>query len=218
MKSVLEFLNDLKSDNDRGWFAGHKGRYEEARERGLDFAAKLIPGLAAMDAFLGTPEAADCLFRIYRDVRFSGDKSPYKTHFGIYLSRGGRKSIYAGYYLHIEPGSSMLAGGIYQPSSEILKKIRTEVYFDAAAFRKILASPAFVKYFHTLDEDRLSRPPRDFPPDFPDIELLKYKSYTVLHLVPDKKVVSGQFHAYSLDVFREMVPFNNYLNRAVTGT
>jgi uncharacterized protein (TIGR02453 family) len=218
MKQVIGFLHDLRNNNDRGWFARHKDRYEEARARVLDFAGKLIPGLAAMDPFLGVPESADCLFRIYRDVRFSGDKSPYKTHFGVYMSKGGRKSIYAGYYLHIEPGSSMLAGGIYQPSPEILKKIRTEVYFDAASFKKILASPAFVKYFHALDEDRLSRPPKDFPPDFPDIELLKYRSYTILHLVPDKKAVSGQFHAYCLEVFREMVPFNNFLNRAIIGT
>jgi uncharacterized protein (TIGR02453 family) len=215
MKSVLEFLKGLKENNTREWFEANRKGYEGAKAEFEGMVNGLIPAIYGFDPEIGTLTARDCVFRIYRDVRFSKDKSPYKTNMGAYICKGGRKGMYAGYYVHIEPGGSMLAGGLYMPPAEVLKKARQEVYYHAEAFKGILNDGGFKKTFRVMEEDKLSRPPKDFPADFEDIDLLKYKSYTVMHGMTDETVTEKNFLDYMVKVFKVMQPFNGFLNRGM---
>jgi uncharacterized protein (TIGR02453 family) len=215
MKTVLEFLKGLKENNTREWFEAKRKDYETAKTEFENLLNGLIPDIYSFDPEIGVLTAKDCVFRIYRDVRFSKNKSPYKTNMGGFICKGGRKGPFAGYYVHIEPGNSMLAGGIYMPPPEVLKKARQEIYFNAEEFKGILNGKDFKKTFKVMEDDKLSRPPKDFPADFKDIDLLKYKSYTVLHALDDKTVLSEGFEEYALKVFKVMEPFNRFLNRGL---
>jgi uncharacterized protein (TIGR02453 family) len=215
MKKVMEFLGDMRENNNREWFEANKGRYEEAKGEFEVLMNRVIASVYRFDPTIGNLRAKDCVFRIYRDVRFSKDKLPYKTNMGGFVSRGGRKGLYAGYYVHAEPGGSMLAGGIYMPPADVLKKVRQEVYFHADEFKGILNDAAFKKTFRMMEEDKLKKPPKDFPADFADIDLLKYKSYTVLHGVSDETVTSADYVEYAVKVFMVMFPFNAFLNRGI---
>jgi uncharacterized protein (TIGR02453 family) len=213
---TLDFLSLLRQNNTREWFTVNRKSYENARKEVENFILLLIPEIAKLDPMIGNPELKDCFFRINRDIRFSPDKSPYKTHFGVFIARGGRKSITPGYYVHIEPGSSILAGGVYMPQPEVLKLLRNEIYFNSKEFVGIISDKSFGNYFGKLDEfDKLKKPPKDFPADFPDIDLLKYRSYTVVHMVTDQQVTASDYPAYSLEVFRAMLPLHGFLNRAI---
>jgi uncharacterized protein (TIGR02453 family) len=215
--ATFTFLTDLKANNNREWFMANKKAYESAKKEVESFLSGLIPGLAKMDPSVQSPDIKDCMFRIYKDVRFSKDKSPYKTNFGAFIGRGGRKTAYPGYYFHFEPGESMIAGGVYMPQPDILKLVRNEVYFNSAEFRKILEARDFKKYFGKLDEfDKMKKPPKDFPSDFPDIDLLKYRSYIAYVQVKDELVLSADYGLYAMEVAKAMLPLNNFLNRAIS--
>lgn len=214
--ATFDFLTKLKENNNREWFQQHKKDYENVRKEYESFIGEMIPEISLLDPAIGTPALKDCLFRIYRDVRFSNDKSPYKTHFGAFVGKGGRKTNGVGYYIHIEPGQSMIAGGVYQPQPDILKLIRNEVYFNSAEFRQILSTPKFVEFFGTLDDfDKMKLPPKDFPADFPDIDLLKYRSYIVFKTLPDKDILKPDFRKDVLEIFTAMLPFHGFLHRAI---
>ncbi|MCX6230043.1 MAG: DUF2461 domain-containing protein [Bacteroidetes bacterium] len=216
-KQVFQFLQELTVNNNREWFLLNKRRHEEAKTLVENFIKEVISGIQAFDqTFIGI-NPKDCLFRINRDVRFSNDKSPYKTNIGGFMAKGGRKAMNAGYYLHIEPGKSFLAGGIYMPPADKLKLIRNEIYFNADNFKKIITAADFKKYFNEIwDDDKLKNPPKDFPKDFPDIDLLKYKNYTVIHSITDEEMQKADFYNYTLKVFKAMYPLNNYMNIAVS--
>jgi uncharacterized protein (TIGR02453 family) len=157
------------------------------------------------------------MFRIFRDVRFSPDKSPYKVNFGGFIVRGGRKGIHPGYYFHFEPGSCMLSSGVYMPQPDVLKQLRDEVYFNSAELKGILSKPSFRKYFDGLDDfDKMKKPPKDYPADFPDIEMLKHRSYLVTHMIADEVVKSPDYLPLILDMLQEQQPFMAFLNRAFT--
>ncbi len=216
-RDILQFLQDLKLNNNREWFQMNKDRYRKAKQGFEIFIDKLIPEIRKFDSSIDLITASDCLFRIYRDVRFSGDKSPYKTNMGAYIARGGKNSQFAGYYVHVEHGGSMLAGGVYMPQPEILKRFREEIYYNITEFRQILHHKSFLKYFDKLiDEGKLVNPPKDFPKDFSDIDLLKHKNYTVVHVVEDDLLVSSGFLAYAVEVFSYLYPLNQFLNRAIS--
>jgi len=214
---TFDFLNQLKQNNTREWFLANKTAYENAKREVEKFITGLIPEIAKIDPLIESPDVKDCLFRIFKDVRFSKDKTPYKTNFGAFIGRGGRKTIYPGYYIHIEPGESFIAGGVYQPQPELLKLLRNEVYFNSGEFRKILESKEFTKYFSGLDDfDKMKKPPKDYPADFPEIDLLKYRSFIISCTVTDVKVVSAGYLEYVLEVVKAMQPLNTFLNRAIS--
>ena len=214
--STFEFLSALRQNNNREWFQQYKQEYEKARREYESFVGGLIPEISMLDPNIGLPGLKDCLFRIYRDVRFSNDKSPYKTHFGAFIGKGGRKTTGAGYYIHIEPGSSMIAGGVYQPQPEVLRLIRNEIYFNSSEFREIISAPLFVELFHQLDDfDKMKLPPKDFPADFAGMDLLKYRSYIVERMLTDDEVTQPGFRNRVLDIFKAMIPFHAFLNRAI---
>jgi uncharacterized protein (TIGR02453 family) len=214
---VLEFLGNLKSNNNREWFQANKIGYEKAKREVESFVVEMITTISAIDPSLQTPALKDCMFRIFRDVRFGADKSPYKTNFGGFIARGGRKSSFPGYYFHFEPGECMLAAGVYQPQPDTLKLLRNEVYFHSAELKEIMAKPGFKKYFTELgDFDKMKKPPKDYPADFPDIDLLKYRSYIVSQIIPDKTVTSDNYKKQVLDMIKELQPFMAFLNRAIS--
>jgi len=215
MKNVLPFLYRLKENNNRDWFQDYKKLFEVAKEEVEDFVNHLIPQINTFDSAIGNLEAKKTMFRIYRDVRFSKDKTPYKTFFGAYMAPGGRKSIYAGYYLHIEPGGSFLAGGSHRPQGDNLKKIRSEIYYNVDELKSIMRSSDFKKYFNNIEGEKLKRPPVGFPKDFPDIELLKFKDFTLFHRFEDARIAAPDFNEFSLEVFQKMKPFNDFMNRAL---
>jgi uncharacterized protein (TIGR02453 family) len=215
MKDVLPFLKALNENNKREWFQNNKHLYELAKNEVEDFVNFLIPQINSFDPAIGHLEAKKTLFRIYRDVRFSKDKTPYKTYFGAYIAPGGRKSIYAGYYLHIEADGCFLAGGSHCPQGEHLKKIRSEIYYNTDQLKEILLSADFKKYFGEIVGDKLKRPPLGFSKDFADIELLKFKDYTIFHRFEDDRLKQPDLGEFCLDVFRKMKPFNDFMNRAL---
>ena len=216
MKNVIPFLEDLNNNNDRDWFQANKKRYLEAKDEFEAFINALIPKLGDIDKDIAGLEPRQCIFRIYRDVRFSKDKSPYKTNMGAAMTRGGRKNPYATYYVHIEPGNVFAGGGIWMPPAPVLKAMRQEIYYNADEFKGIIESPAFTRYFKKLEGESLKRPPRDFPVDFADIDLLKHKSYIVAVGIDDAIVSSDAFTEKLLDVYSALYPFNTFINRALT--
>ncbi|MCX6283899.1 MAG: DUF2461 domain-containing protein [Bacteroidetes bacterium] len=216
--TIIDFLNLLKENNNRDWFHANKKMYDIAKLEMEAFVDNLIPQVAAFEPSVKYVTAKECMFRIFRDVRFSKDKSPYKTNMGAWITRGGRKSPGPGYYLHIQPGESMLAGGVYMPEPDQLKKIRQEIYYNAEEFKAILGNRNSKKYFDSLsDWDKQKLAPRDFPKDFPDIDLLKYRHYTVAYMLSDKQVISKDFSKLVVKVFGLMRPLNVFLERALNG-
>jgi uncharacterized protein (TIGR02453 family) len=214
---VLDFLNTLKVNNNREWFQENKKQYEAARKEVENFIGEMITAISAIDPSVQTPALKDCMFRIFRDVRFGADKSPYKTNFGGFIARGGRKSNFPGYYFHFEPSECMLAGGVYQPQPDTLKLLRNEVYYHSAELKEIMEKPGFKKYFAQLgDFDKMKKAPKDYPADFPDVDLLKYRSYIVSQQFPDKLVSSDNYRKQVLDMVKELQPFMAFLNRAIS--
>jgi uncharacterized protein (TIGR02453 family) len=217
IQPIYSFLTELKENNEKEWFAANKKRFDDCRKIFSELVEQIIVQLRQDDpAFEGvTPK--ECIFRIYRDVRFSKDKTPYKTSFSACIAPGGRKSQLAIRYLHLEPGNTMLAGGVYQPDAERLKKIRQEIDYNADSLKAILADKDFSQYFEGLRGDKLKRPPKGYDAEHPDVELLKYKSYTVFYQVPDTLALSDNFLTETEKVFKRMTPFNAYLNEAIAG-
>jgi uncharacterized protein (TIGR02453 family) len=215
MKEILDFLRELKDNNNREWFDQNRDRYQAVKKQFEDYVTLLTGELSNIDPSIGMPAAKDSIFRIFRDVRFSKEKLPYKTNFGAFIADGGRKSPKAGYYLHLEPGASMIGGGIYMPEPDVLKKLRQEIYFDAPGFTKILEEKNFKRTFGKLaDFDKLKRPPKDFDAGFPDIDLLMYKSYAAMQQLPDEVVLSEGFTQVLIESCKAMAGFNHFLNRA----
>jgi len=214
-KRVLEFLKNLKTNNNRNWFQENKKLYLGAKEEFELFANFLIHELQQVDVELVSLSVKDCVFRIYRDVRFSKDKSPYKTHFGAYFVKGGKKSGYAGYYIQVAPGNSFIAGGVYHPPSDTLRRIRTEIYSNVEEYKTIINDDKFLSHFHSVEGDKLISSPAGFPREFPDIDLLKNKSYTVFRPVSDMELLNKNFIASAVVVFNSMKPFITFLNNAI---
>lgn len=214
---ILDFLTQLKLNNNREWFQENKKLYEAAKKELEGFVTEMITTISNLDPSVQTPAMKDCMFRIYRDVRFGTDKSPYKTNMGAFIAKGGRKSSFPGYYFHFEPGECMLAAGVYQPEPDTLKLLRNEVYFHSAELKGIMGKASFKKHFSGLgDFDKMKKAPKDFPADFPDVDLLKYRSYIVSENISDKIVISDKYPGHILEMLKEMQPFMGFLNRAIT--
>lgn len=212
---IVAFLKLLKENNNREWFNEHKNEFLEVKDEFEILTQQLIEHLGIEDESIRGLQAKDCIFRIYRDVRFGKDKSPYKTHFGAYINQGGRKGETCGYYFHLEPGATMLAGGIYAPPAPILFEVRDAIYADTDEFKAIINAKSFKDLFGDIDGDKLKRGPKDFPKDFEDIELLKHKSFLATHLVSDEDLIKPEFLEKSIHVFNAMKPFNDFFNRAI---
>lgn len=217
MKDILNFLKELKENNTREWFNENKKVYESAKDQFEEFVNLLIMKIKEFDSSIDVSSAKDCTFRIYRDVRFSKNKEPYKTNMGAYIAKGGRKSEYAGYYIHMEPGTSFAGGGIYMPQPKVLKAIREDIYNDAETFKNIINDTEFKAMFPELYGEKLKTAPKGFPKDFPDIDLLNFKSYTVTKAITEKEILSDSFLDTLMKIFKTQKPLNDYLNSALKG-
>jgi uncharacterized protein (TIGR02453 family) len=216
-KSTLDFLSALKVNNDREWMHKNDKQFRAAQKDFEKFTGDLIREIRSLDPSIGMVVPKDCIFRIYRDVRFAKDKSPYKTNMGAYIAAGGRKSMRAGYYFHVEPADSMLAGGLYMPPPDLLFRARQEIYYNLDEFNSIISEKQFVKYFGKLAGEKTKLVPKGFDKDFAGIDLLKFKSYLVMHTLPDNMLSSEKLLGHCVEVFRAQLPFNNFLNRVVEG-
>jgi len=212
MQTILTFLTELNQNNNREWFAEHKKQYEDARAHFMQIVDILILKIKQFDSSVDVGSAKECVFRIYKDTRFSKDKLPYKTNMGAYISKGGRKSPYAGYYVHIENDMSFAGGGIYCPDKDVLKSVREDIADDPSAMREILAKPEFQQIFPNLYGETLKTAPRGFDKNHPAVDLLRYKSYTVVQNLSNDSLLSGNFLETVLDVFQTQKPLNDYLN------
>ena len=215
-ESLLDFLKELGQNNNKEWFIENKPRYEVAKAEFEVFITQLFAEISIFDPSISHHKAKDCIFRIYRDVRFSKDKSPYKAHFGAHITSAAKKSdihTRSGYYIHIEPGASMLAGGAYMPQGDWLKNIRQEIDYNGQDLLNIINSKGFKDTFGHLEGDKLVRLPKGYSDDNPYIELLKMKGFLVRNLLKDTELTKVDFSSKAANVFKELKPLSDFLNR-----
>ncbi|OFX52039.1 MAG: hypothetical protein A2066_20440 [Bacteroidetes bacterium GWB2_41_8] len=215
MQEVLNFLLELKENNNKEWFDQNRDRYQECRKKVLFLTELIIHEVGKFDSEIGNLAAKDCVFRIFRDVRFSNDKTPYKTNMGSFIAKGGRKSFSAGYYVHIEPGASFVGGGSYCPPADALKAMRTEIFDHPEEFKQLVRSESFRKVYPEFYDDKLKTAPKGFPKDFPDIDLLKYKSFAFGSSIDDSVVASDSYVTKIVGSLKELYPVNRFLNEAI---
>ncbi|MXV49388.1 TIGR02453 family protein [Pedobacter sp. HMF7647] len=215
-KSTFEFLRLLAENNNREWFAENKPSYEDAKQNVEDFASSLIRVLSKIDPVIPADlDPAKSVFRIYRDIRFSKDKTPYKNNFGIGISPKGKSFDGASYYIQVQPGNSFIAAGDWQPPTDRLKAIRQEIDYNGSDFDEIINKPLFKKYYGTLStEDKLKTMPKGYPVDHSHIEFLKLKSFIVLHEIKEEMFQNKKFEQHLSSVFESVQPFMLFLHNA----
>lgn len=216
MNNVIDFLKDLSANNQREWMQENKKRYEKAKSEFKEVVASLLSGIASFDESVQGLEPKDCIFRINRDIRFSKDKSPYKTNFGAAMMEGGKKTGNPTYYLHVQPGKSFIAGGVYMPEAENLKKIRQEIDYNPEELRTIVKEDQFRKLFGQMTGESLKTAPKGYPKDHPNIDLLRMKSFLVTKDLSDKEVLAGDFVSKITEMYQVMHPFNQYFSVAIS--
>ncbi|TKG93375.1 DUF2461 domain-containing protein [Puteibacter caeruleilacunae] len=216
MKEIFDFLYDLKQNNNKEWFDQNRDRYQSTRTKFLTLTDILINEVRGIDDSIKSLDSKDCMFRIFRDVRFSKDKRPYKANYGSFIAPGGRKSSRAGYYIHFEPGQSFIGGGIYCPQPANLRAVRKEIYENPEEFIQLIEQPSFKKWYPELVADgKLKIAPKGFPKDFEHIDLLRYKHYATVSLVDDEILQSDQLVKHIVEGFEVLYDFNLFINRAI---
>lgn len=217
MEKILTFLKALAKNNNREWFEKNKAKYIDAKQVFEGFVGGLLKELILFDSGLAGLDPKKLPFRIYRDVRFSKDKKPYKVNMGAGFSPGGKMMQEPGYYVHIQPGGkSFLAGGFYQPDPARLAKIRQEIDYNFNALNKLMANGKFGSWFKQFDDfDKLKTAPRGYAKDHPHLDLLKHKSFIVSHYFTDAEVVDKGFLKKVAEGCRVLKPLNDFLNEAV---
>ena len=213
-KSTLDFLNNLKQNNNRDWLIKNRLSYLESKDNFESFTQAIINKIIDFEPIMKGLDVKSCVFRINRDIRFSNDKSPYKTNFGAFIVRGGKKNgdKFAGYYLHFEPGKSMIAGGAYMPHASWLSEIREKIAEEPEKLIIITETKDFIKYFGKIEGEKLKKAPKNYPSDHPHIDLLKFKSYLVVNEVTDELVLTEKYFDHAMNVIKAMKPFNDFLN------
>lgn len=215
MKELIQFLKELKNNNNREWFSDNRNRYENSRNKMIFLTELFVTEIRKFDETIPQLEAKDCLYRIYRDARFSANKEPYKTHFGTEISKGGRKSFFCGYYLHIEPDNSFVGGGVWCPEPKVLKAIREEIYRYPKDFKEIINDKKFTAVFSNIEGEKLKTAPKGFDKDFADIDLLRYKSYTFMHSLTNDEICMENFIDKTVDKFKILSKANRFINNAI---
>jgi len=214
---TIEFLKKLINNNNREWFQANKAEYDAARENVIAFTAQLLKQLHTIDP--GIDEALDpkkCVMRIYRDIRFSLNKTPYKNNFGISIPTMGLKNGGVEYYLHLTPGASFIAGGYWMPEAEHLKAIRQEIDYNGHDLKSIIDAPEFVKLFGGFrQQEKLKTVPKGYEADNENIELLKLKSFIVSHPLKDKDLFKADVVQHIAQICAEIHPLNVFLKNAL---
>ena len=216
MEKVIQFLEDLAKNNTKEWFNDNRTIYEESKEKVLFITEILINEIRKFDPGISAINPKDCMFRIFRDVRFSKDKRPYKTNFGSFIAKGGRKSLLAGYYFHMEPGASFIGGGLYMPPAESLKLVRDYLAENAGEFYEIINDREFKNEFPEMYDHKLKTAPKGFPKDHEFIDLLRYKSFVFSRSLDNKDVTGDKYMEVSVQAFKQLYKVNSFLNEVLT--
>jgi len=217
-QTTVLFLKNLKKNNKKEWFDINRVKYESAKKDVENLSAEIIKRLSTIDESIAHLQPKDCMFRINRDVRFSKDKSPYKTNMGVYFSKGGKKGNTAGYYFHLEPGNSFIAGGLWMPLPVDLKKVRQEIDYNWDEFNKIINSRKFKTAFGELDRSSeyvLSRPPKGYDENNPAIGFLKMKSFIASVKITDTDLATKDLVKKIVMQFESLKPLIDFMNRAI---
>lgn len=216
MQKIISFLRSLRRHNDRIWFNENKERYLAVKAEVEMLTAQLIAGVAEFDPDAARLRPADCLYRIYRDTRFSADKTPYKTHIGIYICPpNGKKSNRCGYYLHLEPDNCLVAGGCWCPESLILKALRQDIYDNVEEYLEIIESPEFKRYYTSVGDNLLKTAPKGFPKDWEHIDLLKPRDYTAYTMLTKEDLQAKDFVGRVLACMKAVKPLNDFMNYTI---
>jgi len=218
--ATINFLKKLKANNHKDWMDANRDAYLDAKADFETFTAALLQAVAKNDPSIAHLQPKDCTFRINRDVRFSKNKDPYKTNMACYITKGGKKASFAGYYCHVEPGKSFMAGGIWMPEAAVLKKLRQEIDYNFDDFKKIVKAKKFAAFFGDLERGdgvALSRPPKGYEVDNPAIEYLKLKSFIFSTPLEDKMLTDKGLVKHLAGLFSTLKPFIDFLNMGVEG-
>ena len=211
---TFNFLKELKKNNHREWFNEHKKQYQLSENELVELSGNLMSRINSFDK-IEEQSPKKSLFRIYRDVRFSKNKDPYKTNRSGYYRRLGAERR-GSYYFSIEPGNSMIGGGFYQPESSDLNHIRQQIDLDSSPLRNLLADKGFKAYFGEMQGEQLKTAPRGFDKDHPDIDLLRYKSFYFMKPFSDEEVMSDDFEDMAAEGFKKLLPFQEVMTEYLT--
>ncbi|MEG1563285.1 MAG: DUF2461 domain-containing protein [Bacteroides sp.] len=212
---IFRFLKELSDNNNREWFAQHREAYEQARTEFEKVLTAIIARLSLFDESVRGVEAKNCTYRIYRDTRFASDKTPYKTHFGGYINAKGKQSNHCGYYVHLEEGNCLLAGGSYCLPPNLLKAVRQSIYDNVEEYRSIVEDPAFKQYYPVAGDNFLKTAPKGFPKNFAYINYLKCKEYTCAYRVPDRFFSTPDWLDRTEEAFIQFKRFADFLNETI---
>ena len=212
---IFDFLKKLAANNNREWFKAHRETYDAVVSEVEALASILIARISFFEPAVMRLEPKDCMYRIYRDIRYSKDKSPYKNHIGIFVNPKGKKSLHCGYYLHFEPGNCMIAGGGWCPTTEMLRALRQSIVDNIDEFKDIVTDPTFRDNFPTIGMERLKTAPKGFPKDFPYMEYLQPKDYIIWRSVPDSFFSEPDFIDQTVKAFEAMKPYHDFLNYTI---
>lgn len=216
--STIKFLKDIKKNNNKPWFDKNRKIYEAAKADFASFIQQVIDLHSKKDTTIKNLLAKDCMFRINRDIRFSKDKSPYKTNFGASINKAGRKAMNAaGYYFHLEPGGSFMGGGLYMPMPGELKNVRQEIDYNFATFKKIIGGKKFKSIYGDLDKSKeflLSRLPKGYGPGNPAEEYIRLKSYIAMVAISDKDLNSKDLVKKTVTAFEALQPLVEFINNS----
>lgn len=213
-KDLFSFLQKIKKNNNRDWFNANKNEYQSVQQNLISFVDGVITEMNKVDN-IETPSGKKSLYRIYRDTRFSKDKTPYKTHFGAVLSRATNQ-LRGGYYMHFEVGHSFVGGGFWQPNSDDLKRIRKAIASDPDELRSIISSKEFISTFGELMGDQVKTAPQGYKKDDPAIDLLRYKQFLISKEFTDAEVLAPDYEKKVVDTFKAMRPFFDYMSYILT--
>ncbi len=211
-KITFAFLNAVKENNNLEWMNKNRDLYHMERDNFFDFAKKLIEATKKIDKNIGELSVKDCTFRFNKDIRFTKDKSPYKTNFWVIIREEGKRWTGAGYYVHIQPGESFIGWGMYMPPAPTLQRVRTYIAKHYKQLEKIISTPAFKKTFGSIQGDELVHVPRWFDKGHKAGKFLKMKSFYIGHNLSDKKILEDGFIDYCISVFKVLKPLNDFLN------
>lgn len=221
MKEIIDFLRDLSCNNNKEWFNANKLRYQQVLSLWQDFCGELIKKVGQYDPDIARLTVKDCTYRIYRDTRFSADKSPYKTHFGVFLSKGGKKSMHAGYYFHVGTGMGeayphchMIASGNYCFEPRVIKMIREDISFDWEVFKADVLDVADPSFKVDMD-GALKRVPKEYPADAPYADFMRLKNFSLVTYLDDDFILQPDLVSRVSELFKSVKTFNDFINRAV---
>ena len=212
---ILQYLTDIKMNNNRDWFYANKARYDEIRAKFEGIVEHLINAITRFDPSVSLVTVKSTLYRFHRDTRFSLDKSPYKRHLGSYINPRGKKAQQGGYYLHFEPGNCMIGGGAYCLESPVLRAVRKRIVNEIDEFRAIVEAPAFKELFPIIGEEHLKTVPAGFSRDFAYPQYIRPKNYAVLHQIPDEFFFQEGWIEKVVGYFEIMKPYLDFINEAI---